>query len=196
MRMCLGKILLQNPDVLLLDEPTNHLDLDAIQWLEGYVQSLEVPTVIVSHDREFLDQVLLTIVQMLIVGLCLLRATSLAAEMFLLSSSLTFHQAQPYKRSPSDRQRASVTDSLVVILQVCTKIVETERGVATTYRGNYTQAMRQKAEAVAQQYAAYDKWNKEVSKQKDIVRRCASRCNALHVHNCLHDLSRIIRRSR
>ena len=35
MRMCLGKILLQDPDLLLLDEPTNHLDLDALQWLEG-----------------------------------------------------------------------------------------------------------------------------------------------------------------
>lgn len=35
MRMCLGKILLQEPDLLLLDEPTNHLDLDAIEWLEG-----------------------------------------------------------------------------------------------------------------------------------------------------------------
>jgi ATPase subunit of ABC transporter with duplicated ATPase domains len=57
MRMCLGKILLQDPDVLLLDEPTNHLDLDAIEWLEGYVKELEIPTVIVSHDREFLDQV-------------------------------------------------------------------------------------------------------------------------------------------
>jgi ATP-binding cassette, subfamily F, member 3 len=56
MRMCLGKILLQDPDVLLLDEPTNHLDLDAIEWLEGYVKELEIPTVIVSHDREFLDQ--------------------------------------------------------------------------------------------------------------------------------------------
>ena len=57
MRMCLGKILLQSPDVLLLDEPTNHLDLDAIEWLEGYVSALDIPTVIVSHDREFLDQV-------------------------------------------------------------------------------------------------------------------------------------------
>jgi ABC transporter len=35
MRMCLGKILLQQPDLLLLDEPTNHLDLEAIEWLEG-----------------------------------------------------------------------------------------------------------------------------------------------------------------
>ena len=60
MRMCLGKILLQDPDVLLLDEPTNHLDLDAIEWLERYVAGLQIPTVIVSHDREFLDQVCLT----------------------------------------------------------------------------------------------------------------------------------------
>jgi ATPase subunit of ABC transporter with duplicated ATPase domains len=35
MRMCLGKILLEEPDLLLLDEPTNHLDIDAIEWLEG-----------------------------------------------------------------------------------------------------------------------------------------------------------------
>ena len=35
MRMCLGKILLADPDLLLLDEPTNHLDLDALEWLEG-----------------------------------------------------------------------------------------------------------------------------------------------------------------
>jgi hypothetical protein len=35
MRMCLGKILLQDPDLLLLDEPTNHLDLNALEWLEG-----------------------------------------------------------------------------------------------------------------------------------------------------------------
>lgn len=35
MRMCLGKILLQDPDILLLDEPTNHLDLSALEWLEG-----------------------------------------------------------------------------------------------------------------------------------------------------------------
>jgi len=56
MRISLGKILLQEPGLLLMDEPTNHLDLDAIQWLEGYLLSVDVPMVIVSHDREFLDQ--------------------------------------------------------------------------------------------------------------------------------------------
>lgn len=77
MRLGLGKILLQEPDVLLLDEPTNHLDLDTIEWLEGYLKGLTTPMVIVSHDREFLDR-------------------------------------------------------------LCTQIVETERGVSTTYLGNYS----------------------------------------------------------
>jgi ATPase subunit of ABC transporter with duplicated ATPase domains len=110
MRMCLGKMLLQDPDLLLLDEPTNHLDLDAIEWLEGYLKRQEVPMVVVSHDREFLDQ-------------------------------------------------------------LCTKIVETERGVATTYPGNYTAYVSQKAEREALQWAAYEKQQKEIERQQDLVRR-------------------------
>lgn len=112
MRMCLGKILLQEPDLLLLDEPTNHLDLDAIEWLEGYLRKQEVPMVIVSHDREFLDQ-------------------------------------------------------------LCTKIVETERGVANTYAGNYTQYVSTKKEKEALQWAAYEKQQKEIEKQEEIIRRLA-----------------------
>ncbi|KAG2431609.1 hypothetical protein HYH02_013302 [Chlamydomonas schloesseri] len=112
MRMCLGKLLLQDPDLLLLDEPTNHLDLDAIQWLEGYLRKQEVPMVIVSHDREFLDQ-------------------------------------------------------------LCTKIVETERGVATTYNGNYTQYVNSKSEATALQWAAWEKQQKEIAKQEEIIQRLA-----------------------
>jgi ATP-binding cassette subfamily F protein 3 len=84
MRMGLGKILLQAPDVLLLDEPTNHLDLETIEWLETYLKGLTTPMVIVSHDREFLDR-------------------------------------------------------------LCTQIVETERGVSTTYLGNYSAYLTQKA---------------------------------------------------
>ncbi|CAI5998444.1 unnamed protein product [Closterium sp. NIES-64] len=63
MRMSLGKILLQQPDLLLLDEPTNHLDLDAIEWLEKYLKQQDVPMVIVSHDRAFLDQLCNKIVE-------------------------------------------------------------------------------------------------------------------------------------
>ncbi|KAK4383535.1 ABC transporter F family member 5 [Sesamum angolense] len=63
MRMSLGKILLQDPDLLLLDEPTNHLDLDTIEWLEGYLQKQDVPMVIISHDRAFLDQLCTKIVE-------------------------------------------------------------------------------------------------------------------------------------
>jgi ATP-binding cassette, subfamily F, member 3 len=63
MRMGLGKILLQDPDLLLLDEPTNHLDLETIEWLESYLKDLTTPMVIVSHDREFLDRLCTQIVE-------------------------------------------------------------------------------------------------------------------------------------
>ena len=57
MRIALGKILLQDPDLLLLDEPTNHLDVETIQWLEGYLQGQTAAIVVISHDRTFLDRV-------------------------------------------------------------------------------------------------------------------------------------------
>ncbi|MEM8778434.1 MAG: ABC-F family ATP-binding cassette domain-containing protein, partial [Cyanobacteria bacterium P01_G01_bin.49] len=63
MRMSLGKILLQNPDLLLLDEPTNHLDRETIEWLEQYLKGLNIPMVIVSHEREFLDRLCTKIVE-------------------------------------------------------------------------------------------------------------------------------------
>ena len=62
MRIALGKILLQSPDLLLLDEPTNHLDLETIEWLENYLLNQKVAMVIVSHDRSFLDKICTRIV--------------------------------------------------------------------------------------------------------------------------------------
>ncbi|CAM9204206.1 unnamed protein product [Ectocarpus sp. 8 AP-2014] len=57
MRIGLGKILLKDPNILLLDEPTNHLDMESVEWLESFLQNQNLPMVIVSHDREFLDRV-------------------------------------------------------------------------------------------------------------------------------------------
>jgi ATP-binding cassette subfamily F protein 3 len=110
MRMSLGKILLQKPDILLLDEPTNHLDLETIEWLEVYLKGLVTPMVIVSHDREFLDR-------------------------------------------------------------LCTQIVETERGVSTTYLGNYSSYLLQKAEAREAQLSAYESQQKELEKQQAFVEK-------------------------
>lgn len=108
MRICLAKILLQEPDLLLLDEPTNHLDLETIEWLENYLKGLNTPMVIVSHDREFLDR-------------------------------------------------------------LCTQIVETERGVSTTYLGNYSAYLQQKAENQTAQLSAYERQQKELEKQQAFV---------------------------
>lgn len=110
MRMSLGKILLQKPDLLLLDEPTNHLDLETIEWLENYLKGLKTPMVIVSHDREFLDR-------------------------------------------------------------LCTQIVETERGVSSTYLGNYSSYLQQKAENQEAQLNAYERQQKELEKQQTFVDR-------------------------
>ncbi|WP_013321666.1 ABC-F family ATP-binding cassette domain-containing protein [Gloeothece verrucosa] len=110
MRMSLGKILLQDPDILLLDEPTNHLDLATIEWLENYLKGLKTPMVIISHDREFLDR-------------------------------------------------------------LCTKIVETERGVSTTYLGNYSAYLQQKEEAKVAQLSAYEHQQKEIEKQQVFIER-------------------------
>ena len=41
----------------IIDEPTNHLDLDSVEWLEAFLREQSIPMIIVSHDREFLDQV-------------------------------------------------------------------------------------------------------------------------------------------
>jgi ATP-binding cassette subfamily F protein 3 len=57
MRVELGKILLQNPDLLLLDEPTNHLDIESIEWLEEFLRDYPGAIVLISHDRTFLDNV-------------------------------------------------------------------------------------------------------------------------------------------
>ena len=61
-RVALGKLLLEAPNVLLLDEPTNHLDLEAINWLEGYLQTYPGTIILVSHDQHFLDAVVTRVV--------------------------------------------------------------------------------------------------------------------------------------
>ncbi|AJP59634.1 ABC transporter [Pandoraea vervacti] len=57
MRLNLAQALMCPSDLLLLDEPTNHLDLDAIVWLEDWLKRYQGTLIVISHDREFLDEV-------------------------------------------------------------------------------------------------------------------------------------------
>ncbi|RUO75992.1 ATP-binding cassette domain-containing protein [Idiomarina seosinensis] len=62
MRLNLAQALMARADLLLLDEPTNHLDVDAIFWLEDYLKRFPGTLILISHDRDFLDEVCTDIV--------------------------------------------------------------------------------------------------------------------------------------
>ncbi|WP_214853975.1 ribosomal protection-like ABC-F family protein [Exiguobacterium sp. s166] len=63
-KICLGRMLLTEPELLILDEPTNHLDLDAVEWLESFLADYAGAVLIVSHDRVFLDAVVTRIAEL------------------------------------------------------------------------------------------------------------------------------------
>jgi len=64
MRVVLSRLLLGEPDLLLLDEPTNHLDLQAIDWLESFLEEYRGAYVVVSHDRYFLNRMVRAVVEL------------------------------------------------------------------------------------------------------------------------------------
>ncbi|KAH8073572.1 ATPase [Aureococcus anophagefferens] len=110
MRVGLAKVLLEKPDVLLLDEPTNHLDLESVEWLEAFLREQTLAMVIVSHDREFLDQ-------------------------------------------------------------VCSRIVDTDQGVCTSYDGNYSKFLKAKRERLKQWEAAYKRQQSKIQEDRNFINK-------------------------
>jgi len=62
-RLSLAALLLRSPDLLLMDEPTNHLDFATLDWLEGFLHDQRGALLVVSHDRQFLDRTVETLIE-------------------------------------------------------------------------------------------------------------------------------------
>lgn len=109
-RLGMARLLLSSADVLLLDEPTNHLDVDAVEWLEEFLQSYDKSYVVISHDRYFLDR-------------------------------------------------------------VTNRIVEIDRGVAVTYKGNYSHYLTERELRREQQQREYENQQALINKTQEFIRR-------------------------
>jgi ATP-binding cassette, subfamily F, member 3 len=106
MRIELAKMLLRAPDMLLLDEPTNHLDLESILWLEAFLKGYAGMAVVISHDKQFLDNVTNRTVEVVLSKLHDYKATySKYLELSAERREQTQNAFDNQQRTIADRER-------------------------------------------------------------------------------------------
>src|SRR5208282_1865933 len=103
MRAHLARLLVQQPDLLLLDEPTNHLDLEALQWFQEYLRTYPGAVLLISHDREFLNELVGSIVE--IRQSQLLRYRGNYDEYLVQREAMSEQLLAAYKNQQRDIQR-------------------------------------------------------------------------------------------
>jgi ATP-binding cassette, subfamily F, member 3 len=103
MRAYLARLLVQQPDLLLLDEPTNHLDLEALQWFQEFLKTYPGAVLLISHDREFLNQIVGSIVE--IRQSQLLRYRGNYDEYLVQREAMSEQLLAAYKNQQRDIQR-------------------------------------------------------------------------------------------
>ncbi len=136
-RAGLAALLTTRPDVLILDEPTNHLDIDALTWLEGFLNAYPGAVLVVSHDRGFLDAVVTRILE--------LDADTHAAT----SYPGTFSDYVATKRHEEAEQAAAYMRQQKDIARIEEDIRGTEHHARTIEANTIDFAVRKKAAKIA-----------------------------------------------
>ena len=144
-RLSLARLLLAQPSILILDEPTNHLDIEAMEWLEAFLQTYRGAVLVVSHDRVFLDHIVERVLELDDIN----------------------HQIKPYpgnytayaaaKEAERKKLLATWKDQQIEIRKLEEDVQRTKQQAISTERGTNNDFQRRLAKKVAKKALAKEK---------------------------------------
>lgn len=156
----LARALLYKPQLFLLDEPTNHLDISRIEWLEGYIKEFKGATVIISHDRYFLDRMSNYILELD------------NGEVNVFKTNYTEYLNE--KQKMIEKQLAEYKDQQIIIKRLEEQIKYfAERGMATNSSTlcNRAKALQTKLDKIRENLVARPKENKNLNLNFDTIKK-------------------------